>query len=84
MPGIPGLAITIAAGTPFFRITDVSFRTARTSLMLSRARKNLSEENSLNRFSMWRLLKMRCRRKSGTGRLRHPLGGAEEGISATQ
>jgi RES domain-containing protein len=32
MPVIPGLAITIAAGTPFFRITDVSFRTARTSL----------------------------------------------------
>jgi RES domain-containing protein len=32
MPVTPGLAITIPAGTPFFRITDVSFRTARTSL----------------------------------------------------
>lgn len=32
MPVIPGLAITIAAGMPFFRITDVAFRTARTSL----------------------------------------------------
>jgi RES domain-containing protein len=32
MPVIPGLAITIVAGTPFFRITDISFRTARTSL----------------------------------------------------
>ena len=32
MPVIPGLAITIAASTSFFRITDVSFRTARTSL----------------------------------------------------
>jgi RES domain-containing protein len=32
MPVIPGLAITIAAGTPFFRITDVAFRTAKTSL----------------------------------------------------
>lgn len=32
MPVIPGLAITIAAGTPFFRITDVSFRTTRISL----------------------------------------------------
>jgi len=31
MPVNPGLAITIAAGTPFFRITNVSFRTARTS-----------------------------------------------------
>jgi RES domain-containing protein len=32
MPVIPGLAITIAAGTPLFRITDVAFRTAKTSL----------------------------------------------------
>jgi len=32
MPVIPGLAITIAAGTSYFRITDVSFRTAKTSL----------------------------------------------------
>jgi RES domain-containing protein len=32
MPVIPGLAMTIAAGRPFFRITDVSFRTARASL----------------------------------------------------
>jgi len=32
MPPNPGLAITIAAGTRFFRITDVSFRTARVSL----------------------------------------------------
>jgi hypothetical protein len=32
MPVVPGLAITIAAGTPFFRITDVSFRTGRISL----------------------------------------------------
>jgi hypothetical protein len=32
MPVNPGLAITIAAGTPFYRITDVSFRTGRTSL----------------------------------------------------
>jgi RES domain-containing protein len=32
MPVTPGLAITIPAGTPFFRITDVSFRTRRTSL----------------------------------------------------
>jgi RES domain-containing protein len=32
MPVIPGLATTVAAGTPFFRITDVSFRTARASL----------------------------------------------------
>jgi RES domain-containing protein len=32
MPIVPGLALTLAAGTPFFRITDVSFRTARTSL----------------------------------------------------
>ncbi|MGH7169570.1 MAG: RES family NAD+ phosphorylase [Gemmataceae bacterium] len=31
MPVVPGLAITLAAGTPFFRITDVSFRTAKTS-----------------------------------------------------
>src|SRR5438874_13559423 len=32
MPVIPGLAVTIPAGTPFFRITDVSFRTPRISL----------------------------------------------------
>src|SRR5260370_42252742 len=32
MPVIPGLAITIAAGTPFYRITDVSFRTAKVGL----------------------------------------------------
>jgi RES domain-containing protein len=32
MPVIPGLAIAIASGTPFFRIADVSFRTARTAL----------------------------------------------------
>lgn len=32
MPVSPGLAITIAAGIPFFRITDVSFRTARIGL----------------------------------------------------
>jgi RES domain-containing protein len=32
MPVTPGLAITLAAGTPFFRITDVSYRTSRTSL----------------------------------------------------
>jgi hypothetical protein len=32
MPVNPGLAITIPAGTPSYRITDVSFRTARTSL----------------------------------------------------
>jgi RES domain-containing protein len=32
MPVIPGLATTLAAGTPFFRITDVSFRTAKASL----------------------------------------------------
>jgi RES domain-containing protein len=32
MPVVPGLAITLAAGTPFFRITDVSFRTVRTSM----------------------------------------------------
>jgi RES domain-containing protein len=32
MPVTPGLAITIPAGTPIFRITDVSFHTARTSL----------------------------------------------------
>src|SRR5437016_4077201 len=44
-----------------------SYLTARTSRMLSRARKNLSEEKSLNRFSICRLLKMRCKRKSGTG-----------------
>jgi hypothetical protein len=32
MPVIPGLAVTIPTGTPFFRITDLSFRTSRTSL----------------------------------------------------
>ena len=32
MPVTPGLTISVPAGTPFFRITDVSFRTARTSL----------------------------------------------------
>jgi hypothetical protein len=32
MPVTPGLTITIPAGTPFFRITDVSFLTAKTSL----------------------------------------------------
>jgi hypothetical protein len=32
MPVTPGVAVTIPAGTPFFRITDVSFRTVRTSL----------------------------------------------------
>jgi hypothetical protein len=32
MPVTPGLAVSIPAGTPFFRITDVSFRTTRTSL----------------------------------------------------
>src|SRR5438874_711954 len=32
MPVTAGLTITIPAGTPFFRITDVSFLTARTSL----------------------------------------------------
>ncbi len=29
MPVIPGLAMAIAADTPFFRITDISFRTAK-------------------------------------------------------
>src|SRR5437016_3592604 len=32
MPVNPGLALTLAAGTPFYRITDVSFRTARAAL----------------------------------------------------
>src|SRR5262245_2752760 len=32
MPVNPGLAVTVAAGTPLYRITDVSFRTAKTSL----------------------------------------------------
>lgn len=37
-----------------------SYRTTSTSRMESRARKNLMETKSRNRFSIWRLLNTRC------------------------
>src|SRR5258708_24045082 len=46
-----------------FRVLD-DYRTTRTSLTLSRARKNLMEAKSRNRVSIWRVFEKGCRRET--------------------
>src|SRR5258708_32848385 len=63
----PGMKVPKLTEVRKFLHRSKNYRMASSSRTLSRARKNFTEENPSKRFSVWRLLKIRCRRRAPRG-----------------